>query len=88
MKTKRLAPAPKRTIPGRPPTGPDGSRVSDYPRLTVRIPRTTKNQLELMSTLQRVPVWKLIDRAVLAYIEQLPEAQRRRIEQVSKQMLG
>ena len=71
---------------GRPPTGSHGERVSDYPRLTVRIPRGTKNRLELLSTLRGVPVWKLLDTAVLAYIEQLPEDERRDVARLSKRM--
>lgn len=71
---------------GRPPTGPHGERVSDYPRLTVRMPRDTKNRLELLSTLRGVPVWKLLDTAVLAYIDQLPEDERRDVGRLSKRM--
>jgi hypothetical protein len=39
-----------------------------------------------MSTLRRVPVWKLVDASVLAYIEHLPDAERRQLTQVSKRM--
>jgi hypothetical protein len=83
---KRTPLKQKRTTPGRPPTGPTGERVSDYPRLTVRIPGTTKDQLEQLSVWRRVPVWKLVDLAVLAFIERLPDDERRDLARSSKRM--
>src|SRR5438552_18562739 len=78
----------KRKTGGRPPTGPDGEKVSDYPRLTVRLPRATKNQLEALSTLRGVPVWELVNLAALAYIESLPDNQRNPLRQFSRRMGG
>jgi len=73
---------------GRPPSGPAGDAVSLYPQLTVRIPRATRDQLHSLSTLRRVPVWKLIDQAVLALIEQLPEPERKLLKQFSAHITG
>ncbi len=78
----------KRKTAGRPPSGPSGERVSDYPRLTVRLPRATKNQLEALSTLRRVPVWELVDQAVIAFIEELPDDERKPLAQFSRRMSG
>ncbi len=68
---------------GRPASGPGGEHVSKYPPLTGRIPTATKHRLEGLSALRGVPMWKLIDAAILAYIEQLPEAERRLLTQFS-----
>ena len=68
---------PRRRAPGRPPSGRAGERVSEYPPLTVRIPRATKDTLLALSALRRTPAWRLVDEAVLAYVEQLPDAERR-----------
>lgn len=86
MTPKRPSQKVKRTTPGRPPTGPTGERVSDYPRLTVRIPRDTKDQLEQLSVWRRVPVWKLVDMAVLALIDGLPDDERRDLARSGKRM--
>lgn len=69
--------------PGRPPSGPGGQAVSQYPTLTVRIPPATKHRLEALAVLRRQPIWKLIDGAVLAYLDQLPNSERRLVSQFS-----
>jgi hypothetical protein len=73
---------------GRPPTGAGGELASQYPQLTVRIPPATRNALHSLSTLRRVPVWKLVDQAVLALVEQLPESERKLLKQFSARMAG
>jgi hypothetical protein len=79
--------AKKTTRPAhRPPSGPDGARVSDYPRLTIRLPVVTKRLLETVSTLRKVPVWQLVDQAVLSYVETLPADERRVITQFASRM--
>jgi hypothetical protein len=40
----------------------------------------TKASLELLGALQRRPLWKIVDAALLLYISTLPEADRRAIE--------
>ena len=71
---------------GRPPSGPDGERVSDYPRLTIRIPFTTKRKLEALSARRRVPVWQLVDSAVLEYFARLPDTERRLLTKFTEGM--
>lgn len=76
----------RRARPGRPPSGPAGELVSAYPRLTVRVPRPTKDALAALSALRRVPVWKMLDTAVRAYLETLPADERRVVAQFTAKM--
>jgi hypothetical protein len=62
---------------GRPPVGSDGEKVSEYPQVMIRLPRETKATLDALSGLTGTPIWRLIDQAVAAYVEQMPEAQRK-----------
>ncbi len=71
---------------GRPPSGPAGERVSEYPTLTVRLPRATKDALRSLCALRRVPVWKMLDTAVRAYIDTLPADERRLLTQFAAKM--
>ncbi len=77
----------KRQTAGRPPSGPDGERVSDYPRLTIRIPHATKDQLESLSILKRCQVWRLVDRAVLDYIKGLSGDDRKALAEFSSRIV-
>ena len=77
---------PRKQGAGRPPTGPTGERVSDYPPLTVRIPRATKDKLASLSALRRTPRWRLVDEAIAAYIERLPDDERRLLTQFAGRM--
>jgi hypothetical protein len=82
-----MASSPKRrSAAGRPPEGAAGEPVSGYPRLTVRLPPATKHALEALGTLRRVPVWKLLDTAVNAYVEALPADERRIVAQFTAKM--
>lgn len=64
---------------GRPATGPGGERVSDYPQVMIRLPQPTKATLDALSSVTGVPVWRLVDRAVRAYVESLPVKDRKLI---------
>lgn len=70
----------RRTGPGQPPKGEHGARVTDYPTLLVKIPRKTKRMLESLSVLRRIPQWALVDEAIRAFVERLPEEERRQVE--------
>jgi predicted DNA-binding protein len=65
-----------RKKPGRPPAGPKGEKVSNYPQLTVRLPPETKARLNTLSLLTGTPIWQIIDRAIDAYVQHLPESER------------
>ena len=76
----------KRPGAGRPPSGPDGESVSEYPRLTIRLPRATKNALTGLSALRGHAAWQIVDAAVLAYVEALPPGERRLLAQFAAGM--
>jgi predicted DNA-binding protein len=65
-----------RKKPGRPPAGPKGEKVSKYPQLTVRLPPETKAKLNTLSLLTGAPIWQIIDKAIDAYVQHLPESER------------
>jgi predicted DNA-binding protein len=65
-----------RRKPGRPPAGPKGEKVSSYPQLTVRLPPETKAKLNTLSLLTGAPIWQIIDKAIDAYVQHLPESER------------
>lgn len=53
---------------GRNPTGLEpGERVSDYPRLTVRVPQETLDRLRALSEREGVPQWRILHAAIQAY---------------------
>jgi predicted DNA-binding protein len=62
--------------PGRPPAGPKGEKVSSYPQLTIRLPPETKAKLNTLSLLTGTPIWRVIDRAIDAYVQHLPDEER------------
>ena len=62
---------------GRPASGRDGEKVSEYPQVMIRLPRQTKDALDALSGATGTPIWRLIDLAVTRYIHTLPEAQRK-----------
>ncbi len=72
-------PAPKRkpARQGRPPVGPGGQKVSDYPQVMIRLPRETKVTLDALSALTGTAIWRLIDQAIEHYVQHMPQAQRR-----------
>ena len=72
-KTRRL---------GRPPSGPSGEKVSEYPQVMLRLPAETKATLDALSGATGMPVWQLIDHAVGVYVRQLPAAEQKLVEQV------
>lgn len=74
--------ARKRTRLGRPPLGARGERVSDYPQVMIRLPVETKALLDALSGVTGTPIWRLIDQAVDVYLSQLPDDERRLIDNV------
>jgi hypothetical protein len=67
---------------GRPPSGPRGQKVSDYPQVMIRLPRQTKSTLEALSAATGVPVWQLVDRAVAVYVKQLAPSEQKLVADV------
>ena len=50
--------------------------MSAYPQLTVRLPPETKAKLNTLSLLTNTPIWQIIDKAIDAYVQHLPETER------------
>lgn len=78
---------PQSRGPGRPPAGPHGERVSDYPQLTIRLPVETKAKLNTMSLLTGSPIWRIIDQAVDVYVQHLPEPERTRLGDIAERLV-
>lgn len=81
MATPRHAMAKTRKM-GRPASGPGGQKVSNYPQVMIRLPQATKATLEALSGATGTPVWQLIDKAVEAYVEQLPPTEQKLVAAV------
>jgi CheY-like chemotaxis protein len=63
--------------PGRPPAGKrPGERVSEYPRLAVRVPTLTLDRLVALAETSGLPQWRVLSDAVDIYISRLPDDQR------------
>ncbi|SRR6266487_16248 len=77
----------RRRAPGRPPSGPRGEKVSDYPQLTIRLPAATKAKLSTLSLLTTDPIWRIIDRAVDVYVQNLPEPERTRLGDIAERLV-
>jgi predicted DNA-binding protein len=61
--------------------------VSTYPQLTIRLPAETKAKLNTLSLLTGSPIWRIIDRAVDAYVGQLPEPDRSRLGEIAERLV-
>ena len=62
---------------GRPPAGPRGERVSDYPQTTVRLAAETRARLTTLSLLLAQPISRVIDHAIEVYVQHLPESEQK-----------
>jgi predicted DNA-binding protein len=71
---------------GRPASGPDGAKVSNYPQLTVRLPAETKARLTTLSLLTATPVWKIIETAVETYVQHLPDDERKLLGSIADRL--
>ena len=67
---------------GRRPTGPGGSKVSEYPHVMIRLPQATKDTLDALSGITGIPVWQLVDRAINAYVRHLPATEQKLVADV------
>ena len=69
---------------GRKPAGADGVRVRDYPGLMLRLPVPTLAKLKALSAVRGVPIWRLVDAAVLASVEALKGADAEDVRRLAK----
>ena len=67
---------------GRRPSGPGGTKVSDYPHVLIRLPHATKDTLDALSGITGVPVWQLVDRAIHAFVRALPISEQKLVADV------
>jgi hypothetical protein len=61
--------------------------VSDYPQLTIRLPAATKAKLSTLSLLTANPIWRIIERAVDVYVQNLPEPERSRLGEIAERLV-
>ena len=74
--TKRRKPAEGPARLGRPPSGTGGAKVSEYTQLNLRVPPATKALLDALAGMTAMPAWKILEAALDAYVEQLPDDER------------
>jgi len=53
---------------GRPPTGLEGQKSSEYRRLALRLPDDALANLDAISRVVRLPQWRVVADALAAYI--------------------
>ena len=79
----RISTRSKRKIParkvGRPPAGEGGTRVKDYPQVSFRLPKATRDKLLALSQVRHQPQWRLIVDAIDCYLRDLPRHERSQI---------
>jgi hypothetical protein len=69
---------------GRPPAGARvGEKVKDYPQLSIRLPEDVKAKLQALSLLAARPQWRIITDAIECYLRELPEAERRMVDELA-----
>jgi hypothetical protein len=75
-----------RRKPGHPPTGiRPGEKVSDYKRLTVRLPDDVRAELDAAAGALKCPQWRVLIDAIRAYVGSGPtlsDAERRVVRAV------
>ena len=78
----------RRGGPGRPPTGlRTGEKVSEYKRLTVRLPDDVRAELDAAAGALQRPQWRVIIDAIQAYVGSGPaltDDERRAVRVVLK----
>ena len=57
-----------RTGAGRPPTGLEGQKSSQYERVALRLPDAALANLDAISRVVRLPRWQVVANALAAYI--------------------
>lgn len=68
---------------GRPPAGArPGEKVSEYPQLSVRVPKDMKLKLAALSRMQSKPQWRIMFESIECFIRTLPESEQRVLEQL------
>ena len=69
---------------GRKPAGTGGERVRDYPAVMLRLPVATLAKLKALAAVRGVPIWRLIDAAVLAFVAAVPGDEAEDVRRLAK----
>jgi hypothetical protein len=72
---------------GRKPAGEGGVRVRDYPTVMLRLPVATLASLKALAAVRGVPIWRVIDAAVLAFVDAVPGADAQDVRRLAKREL-
>ncbi|MEO5742580.1 MAG: hypothetical protein ABIS29_18495 [Vicinamibacterales bacterium] len=64
---------------GRPPAGDRGERVKDYPQVSFRLPKSSRDKLLALCKVRQQPQWRLIVESVECYLRDLPRQEQTRI---------
>ena len=67
---------------GRPPAGDGGQRVKDYPQVSFRLPKESRDKLVALSQVRKQPQWRLIVDSVECYLRDLPRQERALISRI------
>jgi hypothetical protein len=67
---------------GRPPAGDRGERVKDYPQVSVRLPKASRDKLLALSKVRKQPQWRLIVESVECYLRDLPRSEQAQISRM------
>jgi len=67
---------------GRPPAGDGGQRVKDYPQVSFRLPKESRDKLVALSHVRKQPQWRLIVDSVECYLRDLPRQERALISRI------
>ena len=73
----RKAPPATAARVGRPPAGDAGEKVSEYSQLGIRVPPNTKALLEAIGGMTGMPLWKVMEEALNAYVRELPQDEQK-----------
>jgi len=80
----RMKGSKERRRVGRPPAGARaGEKVKDYPQLSIRLPTEVKARLQALSLIASRPQWRIITDAIACYVRDLPESERRMVEELT-----
>ena len=69
---------------GRPPAGDRGERVKDYPQVSFRLPKPTRDKLVALSLVTKQPQWRLIVESVDCYLRELSRNERAQVGRMTR----
>ena len=67
----------RRAKPGRKAAGHGGEKVSGYAQITLRLPAAPKSLLDAITAMTGLPAWRIVERALAAYVRELSTDEQR-----------